>query len=307
MKKSFLIIIISYITIAALVLIFFSKDQANDISIMSVKKDYSRVITKNETIDLPMYISQESTFFTGKDNIIDARILSDVDEIKIDIINIKNQKQKITYDSETYFFYYIEIGFSNVYSENMILNMVSAYLQLTYLNEEILKLDLGNVSLMFNDLNQTSHIDFNRMYSIHDQDAIIGIYIELVNKTNQSITIHSIDCLNNDININLNHINIAYDEPNYQTEPNTLFNNYDVIKDEFEENSPYLLTNNTHIILPVQHLTEYNYINRFPLIIHYEYNQEMYTFIIDDYLFFNHLSDLYNDYYDIEKYQYNYQ
>lgn len=307
MKKTFTILIIAYIVIALALFIFFGRQKDNEIFMMSIEKDYARLLTDNETIDIPLYISQESTFFTDEANIIDSRIISETDEIKIKIKDIKNKNQRVSYEEKQYFLYYLECDFSEVYSENLKLSIINAQLKLTYENEEVLLLDLGDVMLMFKNLEQVSHIDFNRLYSLHDQDTMVGIYIEIINKTNQSIKIHDVEILNENAKINLNGAKISYEAPNYLVSTNEILKDHQLVVDEFEANDTFNFTHDTSIILPIQYLNEIQHLNRFPLIIHYEYNNLMYTYIIDDYLFYNHISDLYNDYYEVQHYHYSYQ
>ncbi len=282
------------------------KDHIDMVEILSIKKDYARIMTKGETIDIPIYISEENTFFTRKENIVDARIESEKDQLAIQIAKIKNQKQRVTYQNKTYYLFYLEINFDDVYTLGLKLGMLNSNMIIDYNNDESLTLELGDINLLFHEISGSNHIDYSRMYSIHDQDQIIGIYIELINQTGQNINLLSIDLLNEKMHLNLNDAKIVYNHLNHLKTLEEIIPGYQSIVSDFPAPKAFSFTHNTALFIPMNYLNTYNHLNRFPMMISYEYNGNLYDYIIDDYLFYSHVSDLYNDLYDIQTYQYHY-
>jgi hypothetical protein len=306
MKKIFFIVIGLYLSVSGIIILIKDKDYIDSIEILSIKKDYARIITDNEPIDIPVYISSENSFFTSSDNIVDARILSDFDEVEIKISQIKNQKQVVTYNNKQYYLYYYEIDLNNVYTLGLKLDFINANISLTYNNDETLNLEIGDLSLLFHEITGSNHLDYSRMYSVHDQDAIIGIYIEMINKTGQEITIKSIDVLNNNMFLNLNKAKIVYEPLNHLQPIDEIIPGFQNLVTEFPNPQDFSFKHNNAIFIPINYLNTFNYINRFPLMISYEYNNTIYDYIIDDYLFYSQISDLYNGLFEIQTYQYHY-
>jgi len=280
MKKIFFIVIGLYISISGLIILFKDKESNDYVEILSIKKDYARIITENETIDIPVYISSKISFFTTKDNIIDAKIESELDEIEIEITNIENQKQKVTYQEKTYFLFYFEVSFNDLHTLGLKLDFSMANIVLTYVNDEILSLELGDMNIIFQEIYGSNHLNYSRMYSIHDQDAIIGLYIDFINKTGQDIKVMSIDVLNKNMYINLNKARILYEPLNHIQVIDEILPGFKSIVSEFPQQGDFIFKENTSLFIPIQYLNDFNYINRFPLLIRYEYNDKVYDYII---------------------------
>ena len=215
MKKIFFIVIALYLTISGLIILLKGKDNIDFVDILSIKKDYARIITENETIDIPVYLSSEESFFTTIDNVIGARIEADLNEVEIEITEISNQKQVVTYQEKRYFLYYFTIGFSGVSTPGLKLDFNNANICVTYNNDEILELELGDLNILFHEIKGSNHLNYSKMYSIHDQNAIIGIYIDFINKTGQDINLLSIDVLNDKMFLNLDKTIRVYETLNH--------------------------------------------------------------------------------------------
>lgn len=306
MKKLFFIVIGLYLSISGILVLVKGREDVDSVEILSVKKDYARIITKDESIDVPVYVSAEKTFFTTKENIIDARIESDYGEVEIDISQIKNQKQKVTYEGQVYYLFYYEINLADVHTLGLRLELINANIVLTYMNDEVLNLEIGDFNLLFHEISGSNHINYARMYSIHDQDVMIGLYIELINNTGQDINIVSIDILSDKMHLNINDAKIVYEPINHLQSIEDIIPGYKNMVTEFPDKNEFSFKHNTALFIPMNYLNAINYLNRFPLMISYEYNDTIYDYIIDDYLFYSHISDLYNGLYEIQAYQYHY-
>lgn len=306
MKKIFFSIILVYLTISVLIIVIVKEKPNHEVRVLSLVKNYSRVLTKDEIIDIPVYISSDKSFFTLKDNITSANIESEKDESEISISNIRKTQTQERYENVTYTLYYFEINFKTVYTENLKLNFKNPTIHVVYNNDVSLDLRTGDISILFHNLKQENLIDFNRMYSINNQGFITGIYMELVNKTDEDIFIDSISLLNPSILVNMNAITIVNQGPDHLVEMETIIPNYKILIDEMPEDTNFILSKDMKVVLPINYFSTLTYIDRFPIIFSYSYQNENYEYIIDDYIFYESLTDLESSRYEKEPYQYTY-
>ncbi|QWB99328.1 hypothetical protein KHQ88_03970 [Mycoplasmatota bacterium] len=306
MKRIFIIFIGLYIIVSTAVVFIVDHDLDKEIEILSIQKDYARMLTEDETIDIPIYISKEKSFFTSVDNIIDAKILSESDEISIEIKEIKKEEKTVFYLDKEYYIYYFMLDLNSVFTLNLKLDFKDALLFLKYNNEEELTLDIGHINIMFSDVYHFNHIDYTRLYSINHMNSIVGIYIELVNKTGETVFINHIDTLNNHMLVNINDSKIVYEPLDHLKNIDNIIPGYDNIVTEFPIQKPISFKHNTAFFMPINYLNQFNYIIRFPLIINYKYNDEIYNYIIDDFMFYHYGDDLEYGLYEVSHYQYHY-
>lgn len=306
MKKAFFIIIGGYILIGAIIIMISENDHNSVIDILSIKKPYARLLTEDETIDIPIYYTEDQSFLTEVDLIDRAYISSDRDEVEVEVIDIKNQLESIQYDEKIYHKYYIEISMQALYNKGLKLNLKDATLNIDYNNDVKMGYKIGDMIVLFDDLNQPNQIDFNRMYGIYDDEAITGIYLSLMNKTGESIELTSIDCLSQDIKINLDKSQFVYQTEDYISNISSYVPEYEPVIEHFSDSSSITMNHDVQLLLVIEHLNTRHHINRFPLIINYRYHEQDYQYIIDDFIFYDTISDFYDDQYDIETYQYQY-
>jgi hypothetical protein len=313
MKKVIFIVLVSYLFLSMILLIFFDDNNVQEFSIMSIKKHYSRILTPNEIIDVPVYVSENKTFFTDKDNIIDARIFNDNQEMDIEISNIKSADKAINYNNVKYYKYYFSLDFSNNYIKDLYFNLSQAKLNLTYNNDARFDLSIGHIYLLFNDLDQVNMIDFERMYGLFDrtdnafEDVFSGVYMELMNESNERIIITKIDILNDYLSIDLDEIIELEYEPDINQGPMYFNDDYTYLTNDLSEESSYILNHSKKLILPLKHLNHKQYISRFPIIIHYECLGKDYRLMIDDYKFMSREEDfsIYEASAETHNYQYS--
>ncbi|MCF7923544.1 MAG: hypothetical protein K9L64_00375 [Candidatus Izimaplasma sp.] len=309
-KKIFFIVIIIYIAISGILLYVNKTKPTDEISLLAVKKTYSRLITDEEVIDLPIYITQEKSFLIDKENILDARIGDKYNELEVNIKEIKNANKMINYENTQYYLFYFQIDFSEVDISNLELNFINSTLYLSYINDELVELDIGKINLLFRTIDNPNHLDFSRMFSITNKEdeynVIKAIYLELDNRTGENIIINEISFLNNELKANIEQIKSINFMPDYNSDFKDLMPQFNTLTTEFINNKTFNLINKQNLLIPINHLEEWQYINRFPLIIKYTYNDISYEYIIDDFLFFSSINDIENENYEKSIYKYLY-
>jgi hypothetical protein len=299
-------IIFGFLLISSAIILFFANEVDKEIDILSVKKDYARVLTEDEVIDIPIYLTSDQSFISSTNNITQTKIVSDLDQVSVEIRDVLIQDQSVQYDTKEYYLFYFRVDFSSIYSKNLRLDMPSAEMQITYNNDEVFSFELGDMQILFHDFDQYNHIDFNRMYATYHQGAISSIVLDVENKASQHIKITKIETLNHQMKFNLSDARIMNSLTSHIDTLDGILPNYQPIVDYMPIQNSLMLYQDTQYILPIKHIQDLSYLNRFPIIIHYQYNDIDYVHIIDDYIFFNPISDLANNTYEIQQYQYHY-
>lgn len=306
MKKIFFIIIGGYLMIGFVIFLIIDNKPSDMVHMMVVEKDYARVLTEDEVIDVILYISDDKSFFTNKDLISSAHLVSEQDEAEIEIIDIRNGEDRVIYDNITYHKFYISMSLKSLFSQSLELDFINAQLVLQYENDVEMIFDLGQISLLFHQLNQPPHIDFDRLYSIHN-DGMTALYISLINKTDETIEITGFNNLVKDMTFDCGGSLLIYQENDRILNIDDYLPNYQRVVDEFEDSQSIYMTHDIDLLIPTQYLGDINYINRFPVIIDYIYHGQAYTYVIDDFLFYDTISDFYEGHLNVNTYSYHYQ
>jgi len=294
--------------IIAFVLIITMKEAKKDVNILSFTKNYARLMTESETITIPLYIDSDDSFITEKNNITNSRISDDLNEISVEIIAIRNDESISLYKNKEYYNYFFEIGFDWTNLENLNFTLDNAQLSLTYKNGEEFKFNIGNMSLSFISINPSNYLDISNLSGIvnevENEKYLVGLNLKLLNLSNNEIRINQISTNADFIKFDLKNVQetqVSYDS-NYDF--NLIIPGYDHF--EMLEEKSFVLDDNYYLVIPIVYDKEFIKINRFPLFIEYEYNNQVQLLVIDDFLFFNEGINL-DDYVDeITEYKYIY-
>lgn len=291
MKKFFLLALGIYMLVA-FGLIIFTKEKANEISILSKTMTYSRIITKSdETIEFPLYFSQEDSFLTVLGNIDVARLTSDTNEISLIPVDITPKETDIKYKDKTYILYMFAFKIEDFNLQDINLEFKEAYLNLTYKNEVKFNFDIGEVNILFNEIINPSHIEMTRMYATVDNsdnlEYVSGIVIGIKKHTVDNVVITKLNTFLGDSNLDLcNSIKIN-EAPNMDEDIE------DILGESYQNvNLNFCTTSNLSLEDEALYFIPMNYkilktINRFPLELTYKINDIEYQYYIDDFLFFS--------------------
>jgi phage anti-repressor protein len=310
MKKAFYIIIVTYI-LGGIILILIAKDKPSLVKILSYKQNYSRLLTDEENIDIPLFLNEQDTFLTKHTNITSAFLITENYQIRVNITDIRNTDSQIIYKDEIYNQYYLQIDFIDIGLIDTYVNLEDAILNINYLNEESLDIEVGNLSLMFQEIITNNHLELMHLFGIVNPDEsgtnyLRALGIKLENLSNQSVEII-------DISINLDNIycDLSYSEyidkpPLPNEDLNTIINDYNPLEVQEDIDFTLLLNSNAYLIIPIKYSNSMEPINRFPIIITYKFNSQEFQYIIDDFLFFDQNLSLEPEDDRIQKYEYRY-
>ncbi len=290
MRRIFLLAIILFSTLS-IFLISINEELPESISIISLSKEYSRIITPEEVVSIPIYISDSNTFIIDNDLIESASLENSYNQLAIESIDIRSTNYVEEYDDIKYSLFFFDISFPPTLVTDYFMDFSSAYLNLIYLNQDNINIEIGNLYLRFSEITNNNHIDLFRMYSLtsinNDIEFISGIILGIENFTGEEIVINSIEFGTNKISSGLNEIKLLNDPPDYTENIDTVLGyQYDFYQTEIIDTS-FVLNQDKLLLVPIKYSVNPFSINRFPLIISYDYLDMNYKYTIDDFQFFS--------------------
>ncbi len=297
MKKA--IIVLSSLLIITILLFVFKKFNSS-VKIVTFKHNYLELLTSDdETLNVYISFSNKKSFFTEKDNI--TRItLAEKDDSKaftIPLNNVYKTGNTYNYQDTKYYEFIFEL---DVLKVSEVLNINEAKIIITYNNDEIITLNIGEISLKKVNLKNSS-VDLFSIKSvvneINDLKTIVGF--SLTFNIKEPIRITNISFLTNNILSDLN-LSIKDLETSNSLNLRLLYGNdysyFGQVKKSYLE-----LTENTNYFIPIKYI-EFAQYKKLPIIIEYEISGISHTFYFDDCIYFND-----NEMTIEDTYEYNYK
>ena len=307
MKKLFFLIIGIYLVVGC-ILILTMKEKVGIVNYFTIKQNYSRLMTENETLFVSLFIDSDKSFITHTQNIASSSLKNEDILIAVDILGIEKSDEDIVYSGRNYSLYNIEIDFSQVKVTDLFLGMKDCILAINYVNEVSLALEIGDVWLDFREISPSNHFDYNNLYAIindfEGSDYINALVFRFESLTNFPLVVKNIRTIDPNFSFDLASVSISEEKIAPQAHLSKIIPDYEMFKEV--EQSEFSLESELYYIIPLVY-REKSKIYRFPIFIDYSYNDSDYTLIIDDYLFFDEMIDLNEQSDKIRKYQYHYQ
>ena len=174
-------------------------------------------------------------------------------------------------------------------SKDYLIDFKKAYLDISYNNEENLKLFIGEFNYLFNeDINSDLGISnlSSTVFKSNEINTVSGIFIELYNMSDENLVITSFDLGSTSVKFNDYYLYEIYNEPDLfdSVDEILLVENYDFYIDTSSYNKSMLLKENQSVMLyiPLIYLGEIEYIHRFFFQVNYLSNEGETILIIDD-------------------------
>ena len=307
MKRLFVIIIGIYLVIGT-VLVFTVKDKPDVINYFTLKQNYSRLLSEDETLVVSLFIDYNNSFITDSNNITSSSLKSEENTLAVEVRGIEQVDEEIEYKGKSYYLFNITIDFNEVNITDFELKIRDCYLEMDYVNGDTIELFIGDIFISFGEVTSSNHLDYFNMYGIineiEEENYLLAIMIKLENLTNQEITITNIKSVNDIVKFDLiNH---------YKTTEKIdgSFSLMDLIGEynhlEIKEAGKFILEDEYYYLIPLVY-ESLEKVYRLPITIEYSYNYELYSLELDDYLFFDESINLNERTDDIREYQYLYQ
>ncbi len=310
MKKIFFLIIIIYFCLGTTLLIL-SREKPNQVEILTLKQNYSRLLSDVETIDIPIFISSNQTFFTSVDTIANAYLITEEYEMQVDINDIRDTLTMIRYNNHNYYLYYLETSFESIDMIDTEISLTNAILEITYINEVVFDFEVGNFNLIFKEIVPNNHLDIMHLFGImneHDnlELSIKAICLKMDNLTNQDVFIQSIDLNTEIFDVILSESTYLDEAPLPDTDILEIFPSYESYGQNHSQVHNLKVIRDKYLVIPIKYHGQVKSINRFPIIINYYFNNQEYQYILDDFLFFDQNLNLELVHERIQKYEYRY-
>jgi|GEM_PF-2670355 len=293
MKRWFLIAFGAYMLLFAAMFLI-TGNTSKSVTILSVRETQSRLIDADEdSLDLGFYISDSDTFITDQTNIVGSSLKGNSSEMAVEVAGISIDMEPVRYRTETFFPIRLTINFQEVRIPGSEVVFADAALVLEYRNGASFDLELGNLTLLFSDVTSPLHFDFNRLYAVmgdtEGRDYVAGIVIGMDCFTLGEIEIDRIDCGIEAVAIKLGSATILDAAPSFDSDLETLVPGFDPYSDAMPSDSELMVGGAKYLFVPFGYPEGIDAtIKRFYIVIDYEYFDQGYEFIIDDFVFYQH-------------------
>ena len=291
MKKVAWLALVLYVAVAGFLLWKARPDEA-EVRILSIREERSRLITSaDETIDIPLYFNRKANFYIEPRWVRNARLTNGEEEIAVSLSIVDAQETAMFRDC-LFYIYRFRIGFSDMDLEGVGLDWESVRLEVGYENEKSLSVEIGNLSLRFFRGENPPHLDFFRLYPVMGESDHVsllqGFVLGLDPQTASPLVITGIGTGLANARIDFSAVTewTEIDHPGSGTEvmgdPE-----YDWVRlDPPAETGRRILNDRVSWFVPLIHIDHPRRINRFPIFLHYEYQNQEFVFNVDDFLFF---------------------
>ena len=290
MRIKYLLFVLSVLSIFLGILLLTKKE--TPLKIITSPKMFSMIhSSRTETFKISLLSNKQETYHFDIDY-IDSISLHTVNEIiPLTIEEIHINDDGFEYDETFYVIdFNVKIGFV---SEEYILALEEVDVVIEYSNNTSISVYIGDVSYIFDPLVDANLSLSNLSATYTDFDnkrTVSGVYLELLNKSNDSITITNIDIVSNQIHLNNDYrtVPIIPVEMFSSVEEITGVHEYSFLGYEVNENNTVLLKNNSvDLYIPVLYRGDISYIHRFALEVTYEIDGESFLMYIDDFPYMN--------------------
>ncbi len=291
--KKWLLIIIGFYLVTGALLILFAKDPQSEFEVLSIKKTQSRLMVPEEMLTFDFYVSDSECFFIDSENVIDASLSDEDVEITIELASISVENTPTAYLDKLYYPCTFSFSFTEIVLSGGKLDIKDGICRLTYINEAEFELPIGDLCLYFSDVSQILHLDFTRLYAVvgeyENKEYMSGIVIGL-----EGFTIGDIPITRIDTGISIVYLDVSKAKPleqaiSYTKDIKELLgvDTYCPIQEYLPDNqSAFELNGSELVFFPMKYTERIIDLRRFYLEIEYEYLGQSYSFVIDDFVYY---------------------
>ncbi len=293
MKLKIIGIVIVVLTSILSVLLFIEDTPSTKIIISP--KIYSIVKSSDtETFGITFLANDTDSYYFNKDFVANTFLTSDKEEIiPLNIIEIDKSFEYYKVDNQKYYYVTIKlsIGFN---SDDYLISLEEAYLNITYSNSKVIKLHIGEFNYLFS---EEINYDFslNDLFSTHKTiegiDTASGLFLNLGNLSDYNIVITKITIGSKDVLANNFYLTELFEDISLGDYPQDILKLDDYnffVYGDYNSNSILLRKNNEiNLYIPFSYIGSISFLHRFYIQVEYIVNGEEKVFLIDDFPFIN--------------------
>ncbi|XMB87424.1 hypothetical protein RJG79_06405 [Mycoplasmatota bacterium WC44] len=280
MKKYF-----KYMIVVVIVLSIMIFTRSKPISMITFTHLYSQYLTGGEVVRIPILVNSD-TYYTDGNSIVDIYIKDDVNKIPMKLDGIKKEDYSMYYNDVKYIVYMFDL-IPEIKSNDYRINISNALLELSYLNDESVKVEFGDINLMYSESSDDLAIKALKplINEINGYDTVVGFIIGIENLSDEVIDVREFNINSNPAFVNNE---LVKETDNYEidilTDIKSIVPEYNYYSLSLEQNSFIINEKETkYFIVPITY-ERINFLYRFPIEINY--NDKKY--INDDFIFMNY-------------------
>lgn len=289
MKAKIVFSLLAFLLVVFIGLLFIPSNK--NFKVITSPKIFSLLKSSDtESIEIELLVNKPNTYYFDEEYIFSVSLNSEFDKeivpLVIDEITYGNSQYEYKNDLYSLVRLSLSVGFD---SEDYLINFEKAYLDITYNNEESLKLYIGEFNYRFNtDINSDLGISTlsSTVDSINEINTVSGVFIELYNTSDENLVLNDFNIGSSSVNFNNYYLSEIYNEPDLfdSVEEILLIENYDIHLDRGNIDKSVLLRENQSVMLyiPLCYIGDIEYIHRFYVEIKYSSNEGEKSLIIDD-------------------------
>lgn len=201
-KYKLIIAVISSVLLIVICVIILLKQNPNKCEFITLSNDYYVVNSNNNnTINVPIYVSELDSEFMKKENIDKIYIFNNKDEDKYQVnLEYCTFRKEAVYEGDTYYQYDVKLDF--LFSTDELLTIEDAYLEIFYPNDIIIKLKIGSIIVYNYYSNEClGYSNLKGLVKTYQNTTMLtGVLVKLYNLNKYRIC--GIKCINNYAEIN---------------------------------------------------------------------------------------------------------
>ena len=289
-----IIALVTVVLTSVLTILLFIEDAPYTRIIIS-PKIYSIVKSSDtETFGITFLTNDTDSYYFNEDFVANIFLTSDKNEIiPLNIIEIDKSPEYYLIENKKHYYVTIKlsIGFS---SEDYLISLEEAYLNITYSNSEEIKLHIGEFNYLFSE-EINSDFSLNDLFTTHKAidgiDTVSGLFLNLGNLSDYNIVISKIIIGSKDVLANNFYLTELYEDINIGDYPKDILklDNYNFfVYGDYNSNKILLRKNNEiNLYVPLSYIGSIPFLHRFYVQVEYIVNGEEKVFLIDDFPFIN--------------------
>jgi len=307
MKIKYLLFVLAVFSIVLGIALLIEDD--SPLKIITSPKVYSMKHTElNETFKISVLMNRNDTYHLDT-NYMRKSVLKDGENhlpLSVELVQVSDDTMDVK--GESYYLVNFVVSL-NIEMTDHLIAFNTASLQITYENNEIVDLYIGEFNYLFKE-----NSDDLSMYNLQGTfgevngiNTVTGVAVELHNQSNHNLKIKRIDIISEDVSLNNDYLIEKDREIDMfeSVEDVLVIDKYSFETYESDEQQHLIMEDaSKKFYVPLLYNSDIKYINRFVIMITYEIDGQEKVYYIDDFVFMNalHFGAEFEQYY--QEYQY---
>jgi len=279
------LLLFTLLTLTGTTLFAYLQEDNHQVQIKTLNQTHSYTYTNAlKTFTIPVLVNTLDTYYFNKEAITSIKLKNNDEVLPLTLSKVTTGHQQ-----EDWIELYLDFNFMHTQEEGT-LNFETASIEITYINQEVLTLEIGEFNVFFHDHSNPSNIVIQAIHNTHQDLGFgmtsTGVILRIYNDSNQPLTLHDVSLNTHNIKAGFSHIT-PYDKDivPYMTS-HDIIKDYDHLNKTHRMHPPFLIPayETATLFIPFDYLTP-TILYQYPLFLTFDHNQEEKKIIIDDFTF----------------------